>query len=201
MVDLIASQPVRTELVTEPVVVSRDLNQNAVTNTIFVELSDGTTSVSVTSGSLDINIAAVGVTAVPVSADSNANAETNPIFVQIVSGAVSGIEVVDFNTAAAVAKDATSNHDFTVTSAKTLKVNCINVAASGAAKWEVQSGPLASLTTNGVWFTSASVQSCSIPFKSLLEVPDTGTGTLRIIRTNRDNQSQDLYSTILGTEV
>lgn len=359
MADQIAAQPIRSDIVGEPVVVSRDLNQNEASNVLFTQLSDGTTALSITSGALDVNVdntvtvtatdfdirdlshtqvdsvrlgdgtdladfvvidSAYGATpvafpvagkfeatptvyadgdatpfltdsngrlqvdamagtlddsvftpgvstvsaagffadeaapdsvdegdvgaarmtldrkqlirvvgstdadrweidssglgqidvashaltnanAVPISADNAANAETNPIFVQVVSGVVSGIEVVDFDTAAAVAKDATSNHDITVTGASTMKVQCIIVSASSAAKWEVQSGPLASLVTEAVNFTSASNQNSVFDFKGLLEVPDTGTGTVRIIRTNRDNQAQDVYSTLIATEV
>ena len=40
-----------------------------------------------------------------------------------------------------------------------------------------------------------------LDFKGLLEVPDTTSGTVRIIRTNRDNQAMDVYSTVLGTEI
>jgi len=356
MADQIAAQPVRSDIVTEPIVVSRDLNQNTASNVLFTQLSDGTTVLDTTSGALDVNvdntvtvtgtdfdirdlshtqvdsvrlgdgvdladfvvidsaygatpvafpvagkfestptvyadgdatpfltdsngrlqvdamagvlddrvftpgvstvsaagffadetapdsvdegdvgaarmtldrkqlmrvvgsadadrweidssglgqvdIAAVSVTAVPVSADANANAETNPIFVQDVSGTISGIEVVDFNTAAAVAKDATSNHDLTVTASTTLKVRRIIVSASSAAKWEVQSGPIASLATEAVNFSSASNQNSEFNFEGLLEVDDASTGTLRIIRTNRDNQAQDVYSTILATSI
>ena len=137
-----------------------------------------------------------------ISANDSANSETNPIFAQLVEGVVSGIEVIDYDTASAVAASATSNHDFTVTSAKTLKVKRVFGSASGAQKIEIQSGPLASLTTRAVQFTSQAALNWSATFEGLLEVPDTSTGTLRLIRTNRESGlAQDLYSTIIGTEV
>ena len=114
---------------------------------------------------------------------------------------LSGIEVVDYDTAASVASDATDNHDYTVTATKTLIVDKVWASASGAMKIEVQAGPLASLATVAVGFSSLANPNICIEFKGKLEVPDTSTGTLRIIRTNFDNQSQDLYSTILGNEV
>lgn len=138
---------------------------------------------------------------VPVSADGNANAETNPIFVQVVSGALSGIEVVDYDTTASVAKNATDNHDLAVTASTTLKVQCCLGSASGAQKIEISSGPVAGLSTNAVAFTSSSNPNWVVDFKGLLEVDDASTGTLRIARTNRDNQAQDVYSTILATSV
>jgi len=156
------------------------------------------------SGLGQVDVAAHALTnsnAVPVSADNSANAETNPIFVQVVSGVLSGIEVVDFDTTASVAEDATDNHDYTVTAASTLKVQCCFGSASGAQKIVISSGPVAGLVTQATLFTSMSNPNWVADFKGLLEVPDTSTGTLRIARTNRDEDSMDVYSTILGTEV
>jgi len=153
------------------------------------------------SGHAQVDIAAISVTAVPVSKNSSANAETNPLFVQVVSGVVSGIEVISYDTSAAIAVDASDNHDYTVTAAKTLKVQKIMASASGAMKVEVQSGPVLSLTTKAVGFSSATQPFVEFEFYGLLEVPDTSTGTLRIIRTNRDEAAMDVYSTIIGTEV
>lgn len=153
------------------------------------------------SGHGQIDIAAVSVTALPVSKDSSANSETNPLFVQVVSGVVSGIEVVDYDTTASVAVDATDNHDYTVTASSTLKVQCCFGSASGAQKIEIQGGPVASLVSKAVQFTSVAQPNWFVDFKGLFEIPDTSTGTLRIIRTNRDEGAMDVYSTIIGTEV
>lgn len=153
------------------------------------------------SGHAQVDLAAVSATAVPVSADGNANTESNPIFVQVVSGALSGIEVIDYDTSASVATDATDNHDYTVTGTKTLKVQRCYGSASGAQKIEISSGPLASLASKAVLFTSMANPNWSIDFGGLLEVPDTSTGTLRIARTNRDEAAMDVYSTVIGTEV
>lgn len=153
------------------------------------------------SGNAQVDLAAVSVTAVPVSADSSANSETNPIFVQVVSGALSGIEVIDYDTATSLAIDTNSNHDYTVTAASTLKVQCCFGSASGAQKIEIQSGPVASLATAAVQFTSMANPNWLVDFKGLLEVPDTSTGTLRIIRRNRDEGAMDVYSTMIGTEI
>jgi len=153
------------------------------------------------SGHGQVDLAAVSVTAVPVSADGSANTETNPIFVQVVSGALSGIEVLDYDTAASIAVDGTSNHDYTVTASKTFKVQCCFGSASGAEKIEIQAGPVASLATKAVQFTSMANPNWLVDFKGLLEVPDTSTGTVRVIRTNRDEAAMDVYSTIMGSEI
>lgn len=153
------------------------------------------------SGNAQVDLAAVSVTAVPVSKDSSANSETNPIFVQVVSGALSGIEVVSYQTTASVAADASTNHDYTVTATKTAKVQYIRVSASGAFKVTVLTGPVATLATKEVMFGSAAYPQAKMQYGGLLEVPDTSTGTIRIQIRNDDNQSQDVYSTLIATEV
>ena len=63
---------------------------------------------------------------------------------------------------------------------------------------------MASLVSYGVQFTSQSNLNYEFDFSGLLEVPDTSTGTVRLIRTNRETKPPggvDLYSTIIGTEV
>lgn len=136
-----------------------------------------------------------------VSANDSINSETNPIYVQTVDGTVSGIEIIDYETSASVASAGSSNHDYTVTATKTLKVKQVEVSASGALKVEIQSGPIATLTTKMVGFTSMANPVFKFDFQGLLEVPDTSTGTFRLIRTNREGSAMDVYSTIIGTEV
>ena len=152
------------------------------------------------SGNAQVDLAAVSVTAVPVSKDASANTETNPIFVQVVSTAVSSEEVQDYDTASAVASDAADNHDYTV-AGTTFLLKSIIVSGSSAVKYELQTGPVASLATRAVGFTTEANPTAQIFFDPPIEVPVTSTGTVRIIRTNRDNQAQDLYSTIIGNDV
>lgn len=166
---------------------------------------DGTVSISgsvtVTATDLDIRDLTLAQDAVRISANTSANSETNPIFVQITSGAVSGTEKHSYDTTASVAKDATDNHDYTVTATKTFLLKSIIVAASDAMKVEVQTGPVASLVTKAVIFTSGSKPTEQIFFDPPIEVPDTSTGTIRLIRRNDGNAAMDVYSTIIGTEV
>lgn len=169
-----------------------------------IQIGDGTANTWAIDGSGlgQVDIAAhalTNVNALPISKDNSANSETNPIFVQMASG-TSGQEAHDYDTAAAVAKDGTDNHDYVVTGT-TFLLKRVIATGSGAMKIEVQAGPSASLVTVAVAFNSTATPNMDIVFDPPLEVPVTGTGTVRVIRTNRDNQAQDLYSTIMGSIV
>jgi hypothetical protein len=121
--------------------------------------------------------------------------------INVVVAGASGTAIHNHDTSAAVAKDASDNHDYTVSSGKTMKVKQIIVAASGAMKITLQAGPLASLVTYGVWFTSGAKPTEVITLEVPISVPDTSTGTVRVIRRNDDSQAMDVYSTIIGEEV
>jgi hypothetical protein len=138
--------------------------------------------------------------ALPISKDNAANSETNPIYVQEVTTGVSGSEVHNYDTST-VAADTADNHDYTVTGT-TFLLKSIIVAGSGNIKFEIQTGALASLVTRAVGFlTGRAGDSKQMFFEPAIEVPATGTGTVRIIRTNRENQTTDVYSTIIGNDV
>lgn len=126
---------------------------------------------------------------------------TNPISVAI-SADIVGAEVASYNTAAAIAAAATSNHVYTVTAGKTLLLKQIEATASGKAKIEVQveTGVATGVyTTKFVQFNSTATPNMSIHIESPISV---AAGVrVQIIRTNKDNQAQDLYSTVLGQEV
>lgn len=153
------------------------------------------------SGHAQVDLAAVSVTAVPVSATTAANTETNPIFVQNVDTAVSSNEIHDYDTAAGVASDATSNHDYTV-AGTTFLLKSVIVAGSGNVKFEIQTGPVASLATVAVGFLNGrNGDTRQVTFDPAIEVPVTSTGTVRVIRTNRQGAATDVYSTIIGYDV
>jgi hypothetical protein len=138
---------------------------------------------------------------IAISKDNSANTELNPIFVQMAAG-VSGAEKHNYDTTVNVAKFVGSdNHDLAVTGGNTFLLKRVLASASGAMKVVVQTGPLATLATIAVAFTSTANPNADIEFTPPLEVPSTSTGTIRVIRYNRDNQDMDVYSTIMGTEV
>lgn len=113
-----------------------------------------------------------------------------------------GDEINNYSTAAAVAAAGTSNHDYTVSVGKTLQLKQIEATASGKAKIEVQIETAAAsgtFNTRFVQFNSTATPNMSIHLEDPISV---ATGVrVRIIRTNKDNQAQDLYSTISGQEV
>ena len=124
----------------------------------------------------------------------------NP-FPVVVSNVAVGTQVNDYNTVAALAAAASSNHDYTITATKTFQGRGFFAAGSGKIKVEVQISP------DGVTFTSKFVAFNSTANPNIaimldnISLPDSGTGSkIRIIRTNLDKLSQDVYSTISGSE-
>jgi len=156
------------------------------------------------SGLAQVDVAAHALTnanALPISKDNSANAEANPIYVYNVANVVSGTEVHDYDTAAAIASDATSDHDYAVTGT-TFFLKSVIVAGSGNIKFEVQGGPTAGPTTIAVGFlTGRQGDTQQLFFDPPVEVLPAATGVVRIIRTNRQGAATDLYSTIIGSDV
>lgn len=155
-------------------------------------------------GAADFNNGATGAQTLRVAANlavggANVSA-TNPVPVTI-SVDSPGTEVNDYQTNSAVAAGASSNHDYTVTALKTLLLTQINASASGKAKIEVQieTGVATGIfTSKFVQFNSTATPNMGIELRAPIAV---AAGVrVRIIRTNKDNQSQDLYSTISGQE-
>ena len=121
------------------------------------------------------------------------------INVMIVTSTITG-EVHDYNTASAIAADATSNHDYTVVNT-TFLLKSVVISGSGNIKAEIQTGPLASLVTKAVVFLNGRQGDMKqVFFDPAIEVPVTSTGTVRVIRTNRQGAATDLYSTIQGID-
>lgn len=156
-------------------------------------------------GAADFNNGATGAQTLRVAANlavGGANVSgTNPVPVSL-TGVLVGTSVNDYNTAAAVAANATSNHTYTITAGKTFNGKKIWASASGAMKIEVQISPDGSTyTTKWVGFNSAATPNITIDLDELVFL-ESGTGsTVRIIRTNVDKKAMDVYSTISGTEV
>ena len=110
-------------------------------------------------------------------------------------------EVHDYDTASAVAADATSNHDYTVANS-TFLLKSVIFSGSGNVKAEIQAGPLASLVTYAVAFLNGRQgDTQQIFFDPAIEVPVASTGTVRVIRTNRQGTATDVYSTIIGIDI
>lgn len=128
---------------------------------------------------------------------------TNPVPV-VLSAGVSGNIVNNYNTAAAVASGATSNHTYTITTSKAFQGKKIHAAASGKLKIEVQITPDGTTFTSlFVAFNSTATPNIDIDMDQILFLEAAGTGAaIRIIRSNLEPVfAQDLYSTISGVEV
>lgn len=130
--------------------------------------------------------------------DGTAYSQSNPLPVTISES--EGEEVNNYNTAVNVAKNATSNHDYTATD--TFILTQISASASGKCRIEImiEDGPGDdTYTTRFVMFNSTANPNME---KVLREPITVATGVkVRVARTNIDNQPQDLYSTISGHEI
>lgn len=161
--------------------------------------------ISNASGLADFNNGATGAQTLRVAANlavaGAAVTSLNPVPVTITNVSL-GTEVNDYSTAASLAAAASSNHDYTITATKTFKGRMFWASASGKMKVEVQiSADGTTFVTKWVGFNSTANPNIEISLDNLA-VTESGTGSkIRIIRTNKDNQAQDVYSTISGTEV
>ena len=130
----------------------------------------------------------------------DANSETNPLFVHNVNTVVSGSEVIDEDEGVDVGSDTADNHDYTVVGT-TFLLKAVDFGSSGATKVEVWAGPIASLVRYATRFIPPHSGGGQIRFDPAVEVPVTSTGTVRVIRTNREGGTNSVYSTIMGNDV
>lgn len=116
-----------------------------------------------------------------------------------------GDEIHEFKEATSIAKDATDEHTYSVADGRTLLLYGILASGSGKIKVELQIGDGAAsetFTTKAVTFNSTSNPQADIDLQRvpIKVVGTTDTTTVKVIVTNRDNQAQDLHSTIMGVE-
>lgn len=182
---------------------------STITNVVHVDDNagsltvDGTVAVSSVSGNVtvvatDLDIRNLNLTddAVKVSANTSPNGPANPIYVSFTTAAITG-EVHDYEDAS-VAGTSSDNHDYTVATA--MLVKSIKCASSGAAKFELLTGPVASLVAKWTGLIPKQGGAIEVSFDPPIEVPVTSTGTVRVTRTNRESQAQSLYTTIVGID-
>lgn len=110
----------------------------------------------------------------------------------------SGAPVVDYGTAS-VLQNASSNFDYTVTSGKTFHGECVLVGARGTVKVEVGTWNGTAFTAKAVYFQQPAYN-FPINIKALALLGD-GTNAIRVIVTNLDKATSDVYTTIEGFEV
>jgi hypothetical protein len=156
-------------------------------------------------GAADFNNGATGAQTLRVAANlavggANVTA-TNPVPVTIEDAP--GSHVNDYKDASTIAAAASDNHDYTVTALKTLHFNQVEASASGKAKMvvQVETGVATGIFTT--YFTRFNSTS-DATFEPLVIQNDilVAAGVrVRVVMTNLDKGSQDLYSTICGYEV
>ena len=193
---------------TDDVAVNGDGSVNAVVSATDLDIRDlefatdkvdvsGSSNVAVVSTDLDIrdlNSAQDSISAHLFDEAGNAFSVSNPLPVELVSDA-QGDEIVNYNTSSAVASDATVNHDYSVSVGKTLLCEQAWVSASGKIKVELLVNGIAKY----VGFNSTANPNIEIPLKKLLK--GSASQVVRMIITNKDNQAQDVYSTLSGIEI
>ena len=191
---------VRDDVLTTLTPADGDYTQGRVDSTGALWVRFTNTTIIVTATDLDIRDLTLAADAVRVSGNTSANSILNPIFVQDVDTVILGQEIHNYSTATP-AGDAASNHDYTVVGT-TFLLKSVIFSCSGAGKAEIQIGPLLSLVTKAVVFLNARQgDTKQVFFDPPIEVPVTSTGTVRIIRTNRNASATDVYSTIVGNDV
>lgn len=183
-----------------------DVTINNAAGVSAVNIQDGGNSITVDAVDLDIRdltSASDSVEALQATHDNlnlNANLQVNdtdvsninpvPVYVE----ENTGTEIVDFQSSSAVIKDASTNHDYTVSAGATFVGEELWASGSGKMKVEV----LVNAVTVFVGFNSTSNPNVRIPLDKVVKA--NATEVVRITLTNRDNQPQDLYSTLTGVE-
>jgi len=125
------------------------------------------------------------------------------LWVRNIAEGTSGTETHDYDEGVDIAVDTGDNHDYTVVGG-TFLLKQVSWAGAGNVKVDVQTGALASLSSNTVFTGFLTGRQGDTKIKIWdppLEVPVTGTGTVRVVRTNRQGQAQSVYSSIEGTQL
>lgn len=97
-----------------------------------------------------------------------------------------------YNTVAAVAAGASSTQTYSPGS--TVELDGIDASASGQMKVEIQWGTTGGEVTKAVFFTSKG--DLKLQWRLPNPVQITNTMSVKVIRTNTDNQAMDVYSTV-----
>lgn len=154
------------------------LQQRSITSELLVQLANEGIQIDPRDRNWDLNFATDQVD-VTGSTITTTNAPTTPIN--------------DFNTDT-VSSGSSSTHTYTATG--NFKLTSIQASASGAIKIEVKAGTSGSETTRMVAFTIGSNLIAQLEFHN--EVQITIGQRIQVIRTNREAQAMDVFSTILG---
>lgn len=165
-----------------PVVIASD--QSTINVTVATPLPAGTNNI----GKVSIQ-------------DSSGNpfSPTNPLFVSL-SDTV-GSSVDSYQTSVALAAGSSVNMDYTVTSGKTFYTRQVIAAGSGKIKLVVQyETGVATGVFNTFWVGFNSTSNPNILIPTPTDKTQIAGARIRLVLTNSDVASQDVYSTLSGTE-
>jgi len=156
----------------------------------------GTVTANAGTGTFQMNEAQVAGTAVSVNT-GNSDAGTQRVVLASDQPAVaikdSSVETPQYNTASAVAANASNTQTYSPGS--TVLLDGVDASASGQMKIEIQYGTTGSEATKAVFFTSKG--NLQLQWRLPHPISITNTMSVKVIRTNMDNQAMDVYSTIL----
>lgn len=102
------------------------------------------------------------------------------------------VELPQYDTASAIAASASSTQTYSPGS--TVSLDGVDASASGQMKVEIQYGTTGAEVTKAVFFTSKG--NLQLIWRLPNPVTITNTMSVKVIRTNFDNQAMDVYSTI-----
>lgn len=199
MSDFDSSLPIRTQNPGDAIVKVADATTPSQQLAVA---ADGSINATVSATNLDIRDLSQSQDSVKIGDGTDFLAINTNGSINVVVTDSSGDEINDYNISASLAVNATSNHDYTVTGGKTLHLTQIEASASGKLKIEVQIETAAGsgiFNSKFVQFNSTATPNCSIQLSQFISV--VAGARVRIIRTNKDNQAQDVYSTISGNEI
>jgi hypothetical protein len=158
------------------------------------DLSSATDSVTVVATNLDVRDLTHASDSIKIGDGTDFLAvNTDGSINVVIADASPGTAINDYNSASAIAGGATSNHDYT--SAGNFYLNQIHAASSGKMKIEV----LVNAVSKFVFFSSTANPNMDITLAN--PILATSGQVVRIIRTNKEGSSQDLYSTISGYQL
>jgi len=116
--------------------------------------------------------------------------DQSPLLVTLNGDSV--VDLPQYNTATAIAAGAFNTQTYSPSS--TVNLTGIDASASGQMKIEIQWGTTGSETSKAVFFTSKG--HLQLIWRLPNNVQITNTMSVKVIRTNLDNQAMDVYSTI-----
>jgi len=152
-------------------------------------------SVTVSATDLDIRDLSASTDSVAAhisDATGTAFSSTNPL--PVYSTEDPADEISDYKTTTSLAAAASTNHDYTVSASRTFLGQEVWASASSKIKVEV----LVNAVPKFVAFNSTAEPNITIPLAKIIKA--SAAQVIRITITNRDNQAQDVYSTLLGLE-